>query len=71
MMQAKYTKRTVLLLKLTAGYTNQQEQGTSVPKAPAARWFLAKLFFYHEDGGDIFLRNVGSHTDYTALYPRR
>jgi hypothetical protein len=29
-------------------------------------------FFYCEDGGDMFLRNVGWHsTDYTALYPRR
>jgi hypothetical protein len=24
-----------------------------------------------EDGGDTFLRNVGSHIDYTALYLRR
>jgi hypothetical protein len=24
-----------------------------------------------EDGGDTFLRNVCSHTDYMALYPRR
>jgi hypothetical protein len=30
------------------------------------------LFFYPEDGGDMFLRNVGwLSTDYTALYPRR
>jgi hypothetical protein len=29
-------------------------------------------FFVPEDGGDMFLRNVGWHsTDYTALYPRR
>jgi hypothetical protein len=24
-----------------------------------------------EDGGDTFFRNVGSHTDYAALYIRR
>jgi hypothetical protein len=24
-----------------------------------------------EAGGDIFLRNVGSYTDYTVLFPRR
>jgi hypothetical protein len=24
-----------------------------------ARWFLAQLILYPEDGGDIFLRNVG------------
>jgi hypothetical protein len=34
--------------------------------------FLFGLFFYPEDGGDMFFRNVGWHsTDYTALYPRR
>jgi hypothetical protein len=36
----------------------------------ATRWFLARLIFYPEDGGNTFLRNVGSHTDYMALYPR-
>jgi hypothetical protein len=34
---------------------------------PAARWFLVRLIFDHEDGGDKFFRNVGSH-DYMALY---
>jgi hypothetical protein len=30
------------------------------------------LFFHSEDGGDMFLRNVGSlSTDYTAVYSRR
>jgi hypothetical protein len=38
---------------------------------PAAHWGLARLDFYPEDGGDIFLRNIGSHTEYTTLYPRR
>jgi hypothetical protein len=34
--------------------------------------FLLGLFLYHEDGSDVFLRNVGwLSTDYTALYPRR
>jgi hypothetical protein len=34
--------------------------------------FLLDLFFDHEDGGDMFLRNVGwLSMDYTALYPRR
>jgi hypothetical protein len=29
-------------------------------------------FFNPEDGGDVFLRNVGlNSTDYTASYPRR
>jgi hypothetical protein len=34
--------------------------------------FLLGLFFYNENGGDIFLRNAGSLSmDYTALYPSR
>jgi hypothetical protein len=34
--------------------------------------FLLSLFFDPENGGDIFLRNVGwLSTDFTALYPRR
>jgi hypothetical protein len=34
--------------------------------------FLLGFVFDHEDGSDIFLRNVGwLSTDYTALYPRR
>jgi hypothetical protein len=34
--------------------------------------FLLCLLFDPEDGGDMFLRNVGGHsTDYTALYPIR
>jgi hypothetical protein len=28
--------------------------------ATCSRWFLARGFFYPEDGGDTFLRNVGS-----------
>jgi hypothetical protein len=34
--------------------------------------FLLEAFFDREDGGDVFLRNVGRlSTDYMALYPRR
>jgi hypothetical protein len=36
-----------------------------------SRWFLVLGFFYHEDGGDKFLRNVSSHKIYTTLHPRR
>jgi hypothetical protein len=38
------------------------EGGTSVSRSSAAncsRWFLARGFFYPENGGDTFLRNVG------------
>jgi hypothetical protein len=37
--------------------------------ATCSRWFLARLIFNSEDGGDTFLRNVGSYTYYTALIP--
>jgi hypothetical protein len=34
--------------------------------------FLRGLFFDPEDGGDMYLRNVGGiSTGYAALYPRR
>jgi hypothetical protein len=29
--------------------------------ATCSRWFLVRGFFYPEDGGDAFFRNVGSH----------
>jgi hypothetical protein len=37
----------------------------------AERWFVVWLTFDPEDGDDIFLRNVCSHVNYTALYIRR
>jgi hypothetical protein len=36
-----------------------------------AHWFLARMIFDPEDGGDTFLRNVGSYTDCTTLYLKR
>jgi hypothetical protein len=35
-----------------------------------ARWFLVRLIFDPEDGDDIFLWNVCSYKDYTAIYLR-
>jgi hypothetical protein len=32
---------------------------------------LADFFFYSEDGGDVFLQNVGLHNIYTASHCRR
>jgi hypothetical protein len=43
----------------------------AVAAATCSRWFLARGFFYLEDGGDTFLRNVWSHKIYTAPHPRR
>jgi hypothetical protein len=39
--------------------------------ATCSLWFLARGFFYPEDGGDTFLRNVGSEKNYTAPHPRK
>jgi hypothetical protein len=49
------------------------EQGTRWPYSAATYscWFLASGFFYPEDGGDTFLRNVGSHKIYMVPHPRR
>jgi hypothetical protein len=33
-------------------------------------WLLSRLIFYPEDGGNMLLRNIIAHKDYTALYPR-
>jgi hypothetical protein len=33
-------------------------------------WFLARGFFCPEDGGDTFVRNVGSHKIYIEPHPR-
>jgi hypothetical protein len=39
---------------------------------PAYLLVLAEIFFDPEDGGDMFLRNVGCiSTDYMASHPRR
>jgi hypothetical protein len=33
--------------------------------------FFAQLIFDPEDGGAMFLQNIGSYADLTALYPRK
>jgi hypothetical protein len=38
-----------------------------VSQQPVTCRFLAWLILDPEDGGDIFPRNICSHTDYTAL----
>jgi hypothetical protein len=39
--------------------------------ATRLRWFLACGFFYPEDGGDTFFRNMGSQKIYTAQRHRK
>jgi hypothetical protein len=39
--------------------------------ASCSHWFLARRFFCPENGGDTFLRNVGSHKIYTRAHLRR
>jgi hypothetical protein len=48
-------------------------ENQSSRKPARSRWLdiLSLLIFDPEDGGDTFLRNVGSHRHYTVLYPRR
>jgi hypothetical protein len=46
-------------------FEGTKEQDTSLQQVATL------LIFDAEDGGDMFLRNVGSHTDYTALNPRK
>jgi hypothetical protein len=41
------------------------------PAATCSRWFLTRGFFYHEDGGDTFLRNISSHKYYTKPLPTK
>jgi hypothetical protein len=38
--------------------------------ATCSHWFLTCRFFYLEDGGDMFLQNIGSHKIYRAPQPR-
>jgi hypothetical protein len=37
----------------------QQQVAEAQSAATCSRWFTARGFFYAEDGGDTFLRNVG------------
>jgi hypothetical protein len=46
-----------------SGTRNQLAVGVS-----AALLFLPRLILDPENGGEIFLRNVGSHTDHAALF---
>jgi hypothetical protein len=52
-------------------YTNVLNISIQTAAATCSRWFLARGFFYHKDGDDTFLRNVGSYKIYTAPHPRR
>jgi hypothetical protein len=50
---------------------NQREQ-VAQSAATCSRWFIARRFFYPEDGDDTFLWNLGSfHWIYTTPHPRR
>jgi hypothetical protein len=48
----------------------QETGGWHLTSHPLQHWFLAPLTFCPEDGGDMFFRKIGSHTDHTALHPR-
>jgi hypothetical protein len=48
-----------------------QARNHHVASGQAISWFLVQLIFNPEDGGDLFLQNIGSHMNHVALYPRR
>jgi hypothetical protein len=47
------------------------EKSASEAAATCSHWYLARVFFYPEGGGDTFLQNIGSHKIYTVPHPRR
>jgi hypothetical protein len=49
----------------------RSKQQTENSAATCSRWFLACGFFYPEDGGITFLRNIGSNKIYMAPHHRR
>jgi hypothetical protein len=63
-------QRTFSIFKVEKPRARNQREVTA-DWAIFLRWFLPRGFFYPEDGGDTFLRNVGSHKIYTAPHPRR
>jgi hypothetical protein len=55
-------------------FDDSRSYGSRIPPRPATYFHTGILLglFDPEDGGDMFLRNVGSlSTDYRALYPRK
>jgi hypothetical protein len=68
-----YTQFKFDCYKTTLGPVPAMKSKLSRPQAShlLTRWCLAWLIFDRENGPDTFLRNVGSYTDYTAIYPRR
>jgi hypothetical protein len=60
-------------IALCSRYVNWRFRGTTHLHLQhnAASQFLSRPIFHTEDGDEMLLRNVSSHADYTALYPRR
>jgi hypothetical protein len=54
---------------ITSKFIGQNQPRNSY--SSATTWFLLRLILDPEEGGDIFLQNVNSHNDRTALYPWR
>jgi hypothetical protein len=78
MLPPSRIQRRVVLCESTFRRKVSPSSGAKISRAQnqqnsAYTWctLLARLIVYPEDGGDIFPQNVGSATDYTALYPRR
>jgi hypothetical protein len=68
----KYLDENVWLSRIWCFHSGGYEEYHLLGYDQLTCWFLLNYFFFPEDGGDMFLRNVDSNsTDYTALYPRR
>jgi hypothetical protein len=52
-------------------FTSRRFRLATQSATTCSRWFFARGFLYTEDGGDTFLRNVGSQKIYMAPHPRR
>jgi hypothetical protein len=52
-------KKTGVRFEVFTAVTVKNAVFWDVAAVTCSRWFLARGFFYPEDGGDTFLRNVG------------
>jgi hypothetical protein len=69
-MQPTFRRNIASIFRIEENFSKNQQVAFCLP--PAYLLVLAKIFFDPEDGGDMFLRNVGCiSTDYTASHPRR
>jgi hypothetical protein len=57
--------------RITSIFRVEESASEEPERASSCSWFLARRFFYPEDGGNTFLRIVDSHKNYMAPHPRK